>query len=35
MTTHHGVGRVVDFTGATVWLIGGILFVLASMYIPA
>jgi hypothetical protein len=24
-----------DFTGATVWVIGGILFVLASMYVPA
>ena len=35
MTTHHRVRRVADFTGATVWLIGGILFVLASTYIPA
>ena len=35
MTTHHRVQRAADFTGATVWLIGGILFALASMYFPA
>ena len=35
MTTHHRVQHVADFTVATVWLIGGILFVLVSMYFPA